>query len=277
MTPGLITAVVCAALLVLIVLHLFLIAPRRCDRKKFKQFLGRVYAHRGMFDNIRIPENSLPAFRAAVKKGHGIELDIHLTADGEVVVVHDSDLTRLCGTEGTVEEKTLAELKTLPLLGTKETIPTLHEVLNVVSGEVPLIVELKGETTDTRLVPAAFPILENSGCQYCVESFNPFLVAAYGKRAPHVMRGILVSKFRRDGTRGGFVAFLLQRLLLNFLCRPDFIAARWPYGGYYPYKLCRLLGAVTFAWTIREKSEYYACKDRFDAFICENLDELLKK
>ncbi len=277
MSPAVIAAVVCGALLVLIALHIFLIAPRRCDRVKFKLFLGRVYAHRGMFDNVRVPENSLPAFRAAVKKGHGIELDIHLTADGEVVVVHDDDLTRLCGVAVKVEDRTLAELRALPLLGTMETIPTLHEVLEVVGDKVPLIVELKGESTDTRLVPAAFPILENSGCRYCVESFNPFLVAAYGRAVPHVMRGILVSKFSRDGTRRDFIAFLLQRLLFNCVCRPDFIAARWPYGGYYPIMLCRLFGAATFAWTIREKKEYYACKERFDAFICEDLDELLKK
>lgn len=261
----------------LIALRIFLVAPRRCDRAKYRVFLNRVYAHRGMFDNDKVPENSMPAFRAAVKKGHGIEFDIHLTKDGEIVVVHDSDLTRLCGVPKIVEELTLKELRELTLLGTKETIPTLHEVLDLVGDKVPLIVELKGETTDVSLARAAMPVLENSGCTYCVESFDPFLVAEYRRLAPHVMRGVLVTRFRKDGAPRGLLPWILSSLSLNFLVRPDFIAVRFVYGRKVLYRFCRLLGATAFAWTIREKSEYYSCRKYFDAFICENLDELLKK
>ncbi len=266
-----------AGLFVCLLLYLFLIFPRPRARRRFSAFLGQVYAHRGIFDNLRVPENSSAAFRAAVKRGVGIELDIHLTADGEIVVFHDNDLSRMCGDPRRPEEMTAAELCAMPLLDTGERIPLLRDVLSLVNGRVPLIVELKGESTDTALADAAMPILENYGGDYCIESFNPLLVARYKKLAPHVMRGVLTTKFKRDGENRGVLGFVLQRMLLNFLARPDFVAVRHVYGRYFPVRLCRKLGAAAFAWTVRTKAEYAACRRHFDAFICENVAELLKK
>ena len=260
----------------LILLYLFMIFPRVGAKKKYRAFLGRVYAHRGVFDNERIPENSLPAFQGAIRLGVGIEFDIHRTADGEVVVFHDATLQRMCGDPRRITDLTLDELRTLSLLETGEKIPTLKEVLDLVGDRVPLVVELKGENTDTSLCGAAMPILENYGGRYCIESFNPLLVARYGKLAPHVMRGVLVTKFKRDGENRGALGLILQNLLLNFLARPDFIAARHVYGRSFPVWLCRKLGAATVAWTIRSREEYDACRGDFDAYIAENVKELLK-
>lgn len=266
-----------AAFAAVTALYLFLIAPRGGAKRRFAPFLGQVYAHRGEYDNVRVPENSLAAFRRAVKRGVGIELDLHLTADGEVIVFHDGTLTRMCGDDRRVEQMRAAEITAMTLLDTKERIPTLREVLSLVGGRVPLIVELKGETTNTALADAAMPILENYGGAYCIESFNPLLVARYRKLAPHVMRGVLTTKFHRDGEKRGLLGYALQFMLLNFLARPDFVAARHIYGGSLPVRLCRKLGAATFAWTVKTKEEYAACKRHFDAFICENLGDLLRK
>ncbi|MBQ8748069.1 MAG: glycerophosphodiester phosphodiesterase [Clostridia bacterium] len=266
-----------AALVAAFAIYLFLLAPRGGARRRFAPFLAQVYAHRGEYDNVRIPENSMAAFRRAVKRGVGIELDVHLTADGEVIVFHDGTLTRMCGDDRRVEDMRASEITAMTLLGTGERIPTLKEVLALVGGRVPLIVELKGETGNTALADAAMPILENYGGAYCVESFNPLLVARYRKLAPHVMRGVLTTKFRRDGEKRGLLGYALQFMLLNFLARPDFVAARHVYGGSLPVRLCRKLGAATFAWTVKTKEEYSACRRYFDAFICENLGDLLKK
>lgn len=268
---------IAACCLALAAIHLFLLCPRPGAKKKYREFLGRVYAHRGVFDNKTVPENSLPAFRRAADDRLGIEFDIHLSADGEVVVFHDNTLARMCGDSRRPEELTLAELRSLSLLDTAETIPTLREALDAVGGRVPLIVELKGENANTALCDAAMPILENYGGAYCVESFNPLLTARYRRLAPHVMRGILTTKFRRDGDGRGLLGYALQWMLLNFLARPDFIAARYPYGRSYPVWLCRRLGAATFAWTVRTRAEYNTARPYFDAFICENTAELLKK
>lgn len=263
-------------LAVLIAIYLFLLFPRPGAKKKYRPFLGRIYAHRGVFDNDGVPENSLAAFRGAIRLGVGIELDIHRTADGQVVVFHDATLQRMCGDPRPIAEMTLAELRKHVLLGTKEKIPTLSEVLDLVKNQVPLVVELKGENPDTSLCDAAMPLLENYGGRYCVESFNPLLIARYGKLAPHVMRGVLVTKFKRDGEDRGALGFVLQNLWLNFLARPDFIAARHLYGRFFPIRLCRRLGAATVAWTVRTREEYRSCHRYFDAFIAENAKELLK-
>ena len=127
-------------LLLLIGAFLFCIAPRRPrDTETFKQTL---FAHRGLHTKgNELPENSLAAFRAAAEQGYMIENDIHLTADGEVVVFHDSSLKRMCGVAGRIEQMTLAELKKCCLQGTEEQIPTLQECLDTVDGRVPLLIE----------------------------------------------------------------------------------------------------------------------------------------
>ena len=95
-------------------------------------FSGFYYAHRGLYDNHHgVPENSLPAFRAAVEKGYGVELDVQLSADGQVVVFHDDTLDRICGVHGKVIDYPLSELQQMKLLDTEETLPLFTDVLAV--------------------------------------------------------------------------------------------------------------------------------------------------
>ena len=141
--PGiLLTIVIIAAVLCLLVL--FLIWPGRPGSEKVAPFAGRNFAHRGLHSkDCTVPENSLTAFRLAAEAGYGIELDIQLSKDGEVVVFHDDTLPRVCGVEGRVDAYTLAELREMRLCGTDERIPLLSEVFEVVAGRSPFIIELK--------------------------------------------------------------------------------------------------------------------------------------
>lgn len=128
---------------------LFFICPRLMlnHQKKWAPFVQWDYAHRGLHDNLwGVPENSLPAFQAAMDKGYGIELDVHLTADNELVVHHDDTLYRMCHVERDIKDMTLKEIRQYTLLGTEEKIPTLQEVLDLVNGRVPLLIELKTES-----------------------------------------------------------------------------------------------------------------------------------
>lgn len=101
-----------------------MIMPNTSRRSKILPYLKRDYAHRGLHDSSRlIPENSMPAFREAVKQNLAIELDIHLTRDGKVVVFHDESLKRICNAEGTVEGSTFDALQHLHLSGTSEHMP----------------------------------------------------------------------------------------------------------------------------------------------------------
>ena len=113
-----------AILVLLFFVYLFLVAPGK-KRPEMERFKTVRYAHRGLHGDGRA-ENSLTAFRAAVEAGYGIELDVRLSGDGELVVFHDDTLIRMCGVEGKTESKTLAELKALTLAGTDEHIPSFR-------------------------------------------------------------------------------------------------------------------------------------------------------
>ena len=247
-----------ASVLAFLALWLYLIAPR-AKKKEMQPFL-RPYAHRGLWDE-RLPENSLGAFRAAADKGFAIELDIHLSRDGEVMVFHDATLKRMCGREGKLCDFTAAELGQIPLNGLEnECIPTLREVLAAVGGRVPLLIELKGENANTDLVPAALKVLEGYEGLWCMESFNPLLLRAVKKHAPHVLRGLLCTNMRKtkkDGSK--LLNFALGAHLLNFLCRPAFLA----FDKKYPNRLglrvgLALFGATPVVYTVKDEESYNA-------------------
>ena len=104
---------------------------------------GLKIAHRGVFDNKEIPENSISAFRKARSLGIPIEFDVQLTKDNIIIVFHDISLKRMCNINNYVQDYTYEELKKLHLLNTSEHIPTLDEVLRLIKGQVLLDVELK--------------------------------------------------------------------------------------------------------------------------------------
>ena len=238
-------------LLILCALYLFAIAPGRSTGERRAPFLHRNIAHRGLYEKDQtIPENSLPAFRRAVEAGYGIELDIHLTADGRLAVFHDDTTDRLCGCSGLLEARTAEELSRLRLAGTEETIPFFEEVLEEVDGRVPIILELKRGSRNRELCEAARRALESYRGPVCIESFDPFLVRWWHKNAPEYLRGQLSARASNfQGAAGPITAFFLSRLLLNFLGRPQFIAY-----GLCPRKplsvrLCEKMGAMKVAWT----------------------------
>lgn len=149
-------------------------------------FFRRPFAHRGLYSPAA-PENSLVAFGQAIEKSYGIELDLHLSADGEVMVCHDDQLSRLTGYEGSISQMRASDVKKLALLGTSEKIPTLIEVLNLVKGRVPLLIELKGENLS--LAEKTYEILRAYQGEVAVISFNEKLLAWFYQYAPHILRG----------------------------------------------------------------------------------------
>ncbi|MBQ4097356.1 MAG: glycerophosphodiester phosphodiesterase [Clostridia bacterium] len=213
------------------------------------------YAHRGLHGN-GVPENSLAAFGKAVDAGHGIELDLQLSSDGEVMVFHDYTLVRMTGEGGLLSEKTAEELSTLRLAGTDEHIPTLREVLALVDGHVPLLIELKGESMNTALPPKADEILREYKGAYCIESFNPLLVSWYRKNRPDIMRGQLYTNFCSE-RKCTPLNVLLTALSFNFIARPDFVAFDHNHAGTLPLRLVRALcKPYRFTWTVRTEDGF---------------------
>lgn len=267
-----------SALFIIIVIvamtYALLIMPRVTMRPDMKNLLTD-YAHRGFFDNNDgVPENSLAAFKYAVMGGFGIELDLQLTADGEVVVFHDYTLKRMCGADVKLSSLSLLKLKEYKLAGTNYTVPTLKEVLKLVSGRVPLLIELKGEGRDTALCEAAAEILDKYMGEYSVESFNPLLLKWFKKNRPNVVRGQLVTNFIKTKRRGSlFENIALTGMLTNCLSRPDFIAVDERFLRSIPVRLCNgVFGSKIFVWTVRKKEHMEINRENGDCSIFEGFD-----
>nr|WP_297864773.1 glycerophosphodiester phosphodiesterase family protein [uncultured Acetatifactor sp.] len=261
---------VCIAILT--VLYFLMIMPRMLYKPDTAPFIKWLYAHRGFHDNkTGIPENSLAAFRRAVEEGFGIELDVQCTKDGIPVVFHDFTLKRICGAEGKLGEYTYEELRELRLCGTGERIPKLEEVLQLVDGRVPLIVELKIERTDMSLCPAVDRLLSVYQGLYCIESFNPLAVFWYRRHRREIVRGQLSDAFLKEGEYVGAFSFLLQNLLFNWVSRPDFIAYNCKYPQILSRRICRgLYHSKTAAWTVRSMEQLAEAKKYFDFFIFDS-------
>ncbi|MEA5012162.1 MAG: glycerophosphodiester phosphodiesterase [Angelakisella sp.] len=256
-----------------IVLLLFLWLPAPNARRAMATLTRKSYAHRGLHNtDAGIPENSLPAFEHAVKNGYGIELDVQLTADHCLVVFHDDDTQRMCGKQLIVSQSTMDELWQLRLGNTKERIPLLEDVLRVVGGRVPLIIEIKYQKRYPQLCKALMVQLEGYRGKYCIESFHPFVVRWLYKHVPQVPRGILSMNYAKEEKwRGDPVYFAAKYLLTNVLCRPHFIAYCHQDRHNLGFWACRrLFGAPTVAWTVRSEEEQQGLGEDYDAIIFEN-------
>lgn len=257
-----------------------LVAPRRRNEElhaRWEQISRYRFAHRGLYDNTTLaPENSLMAFRFAREWGYGSELDVHLTADGRLVVIHDSDLKRACGVEGIVEDETYDQLRELRLFGTQERIPLFEDVLDVYeSGEgtcPPLVVEVKVYRGNyVPLMEKVMALLDAHTVPYCVESFDPRAIYWLRRNRPDVIRGQLSEHFVADKESNvGFLRGLMAgALAINVLSRPDFVAYRFEHR-HHPAMLlaCGPLGAWRVYWTVGTEEDLDAAdlKDAVSIF-----------
>lgn len=180
-------------------------------------FLDLPIAHRAYHNCAeRRPENSRAAFQAAITAGYGIECDVQLSADGQAVVFHDYSLNRLTKHQGRVRGLTVQELAAVPLNHTDETIPTLAEMLDLTQGRVPLLVEIKDQDGQMgpdvgRLEQAVANDLRGYDGPVAVMSFNPHSVAAFGRFAPDIPRGLTTSAYDPE-VWNGLPSVLCDRL-----------------------------------------------------------------
>ena len=249
---------------------LLLIKPgkRRDATDKFKNL---AYAHRGLHGGGRA-ENSLSAFKAAADAGFAIELDVRLSSDGTLMVFHDDTLDRMTEVTGRVDSMTAAELSALKLGGTEDTIPTFAEVLSLVGGRVPLLVEIKEDAGKYSVTEKTVEALREYDGGFLIESFNPLALARVKKLMPEAVRGVLSETFFKEKKYRAPTYFILQNLLLNILCKPDFIAFNCAHSKNCALRLVRRIFRVpTLAWTVRsEREEREAKSHGFDGIIFEN-------
>lgn len=257
----------------------YMIMPRIHSKKNMQPFFHKLYAHRGLFDNeTDAPENSLKAFQKAVDAGFGMEMDVQITKDGIPVIFHDFTLERMCGAKGKISDYLYDELKQFTLGKSEETIPTLKEVLDMVQGREPLIIEIKVEHMDLTVCKKANDVLLEYPGRYCIESFHPLAVRWYRRNRKDIVRGQLSGALTQENEGSFLMYFLAEHLMMNFLGRPDFIAYDRKKEKNFSRRICRGLFANTaVAWTIKSQEELEQAGKQFDLFIFDSFLPDLEK
>lgn len=233
-----------------------------------EKFLRVPLAHRALHDRLdHRPENSRAAVRAAVDLGYGIEIDVQLSADGQAMVFHDYDLGRLTEAGGPLRLRTADALAAIGLRGGREGIPTLSEILGLVGGVVPLLVEIKDQ--DGALGPAVGPLeravaadLAGYDGAVAVMSFNPHSIRVMAEAAPEIPRGLTTCAF--DEAEWGLVPSARR----DELCAiPDFEALGCAFISHDARDLSRARVAELKAqsvpvlcWTVRSQKQEDAAR-----------------
>ncbi len=226
-------------------------------------------AHRGLHSGDgRVPENSLAAFEAAADRGFAIELDVQMSADGQVVVVHDSNLQRLTGDPRDVAAVSAKELKSLRILGGSETIPTLSDALAAVRGRVPMFVEVKNSGNPGPLEDAVARELHQTKAPVAVVSFNPLSLGRIARKSPDLPRGQLTGTFEGESVSPA-KKLVLGAMLTNWISKPDFIVDEMAALPSFSARLQRLQGRPIVVWVARTAEEYERARKLGDNVIFE--------
>ena len=250
-------------LIALVLAGLYMLGMKAKRRPK-SGFYGKLgdchYAHRGLHAiHAGILENSLRAFRLAANNGYGAELDVRMSRDGRLVVMHDESLKRTTGANANISGVTEQVLGQLTLEGTREKVPYLEDVLPLFEGKTPLLIELKPENGNhEELARKATNLLKQyPSLDFMIESFDPRVLMWLKKHRPDIIRGQLSQNFFRDEEckLSFFMRFLMSNMLGNLLAKPDFIAYKYEDRADLAPGLCRKLWGPQFIWWVTKSQE----------------------
>ena len=229
--------------------------------------ITRPIAHRGLW-NKNIIENSLTAYKNAVDNDFPIEIDLYLSADGELFSFHDLNLYRMTGLNADITSLSSDEINKLRLLSSDEKIPSFKEVLSVVGGKVPLLIELKDQVGGKKSVYKAVDILKDYNGEYAIQSFNPLYLKTVKKMMPNTLIGILATCDENELKKKSFLTrFIVKNMALNFLIKPDFIS--YYYKG-LPLNKRKIKNKKVLAWTVTDEKTANAVAPYSDNIIFEN-------
>jgi glycerophosphoryl diester phosphodiesterase len=230
--------------------------------KDLSYLRNNAFAHRGLFNRL-YPENTIGAFKNAIDKNIGIELDVHLLKDNTIVVFHDDDLKRMADIDLKLREVTYDDIKKIKIGNTKYTIPKLEDVLKLVDGKVPLIIELKHDRKVGLLENKIFKLLDRYNGWFCIKSFSPFHMRYVRKHRPDYIRGLLILKKHTL-----FHSIASNSLLFRLLVRPDFLSCqKYLYKKGYVKRFSKRKPVL--GWVIVNKAEMEFYREVFDSIIFE--------
>lgn len=220
--------------------------------------INKLIAHRGIFDNKIVPENSIEAFKKAIRKDYIIELDVHLTKDKKIVVFHDDLLDRMTNKKGKIKDYKLDELKDIKLLNTNYSIPTLSEVLKLVKGKVPLLIEMKYDNKSFELPRLLLKELSDYNGEVAIQSFDPFLVSYFRFHKNNYLRGLLINR-----KIASHILFLKFSILIS---KPSFLSVQKSlYNNKEINKYKNKKNIIS--WTMKSKEDIDKYKDKYDNLI----------
>ena len=236
-------------------------------------FKTRYIAHRGLFNNKKdAPENTILAFMRAVEAGYGIELDVQICKDKQIVVAHDYSLKRICGVDKEIKDLTYQELSQYKIFNSNEKIPLLSKTLSAINGKVPLIVEIKTELSHEEVCVLTAEALSTYSGVYSIESFSPFAVGWLKRNHPEIIRGQLADNFMVNKYSNSSIEnWMLTNMIYNVKNKPDYIAYNHEFGD----KKClwfwkKILGCSLCAWTVTSQAELDRAAKIFDILIFDS-------
>ena len=222
-----------------------------------------IYAHRGVFDNKKIVENTISAFKKALLDNFNIELDIRVTKDNKIIVFHEEKIKRLTNIDRLVRNMTYDELKNIKLLNTNDRIPLLEEVLTLVKGNVTLLIEIKDNFSSNTLRDLDKLLLDYNG-KVLLQSFNPIIIrkmASTSLKRYHM--GILLTNNYKGFKRALYEVFIYKYFIkqksISFISSPKELV----------FKVKEVTNKELFIWTIKTIEEFIKYKKYSNNLICE--------
>jgi glycerophosphoryl diester phosphodiesterase len=238
----------------------------------WERLFGPAIAHRGLWSPDGYPENSLGAFQAASAANYNVELDVQASADGEAVVFHDATLRRMTGVEGRVSDHTAADLRTMRLSGSEETIPTLADALTLIGHKAMVHIEIKSPFGEVGpLERRVHEVLIDHHGPIAVIGFNPYSHAWFADHHPAVLRGL--NSHRYVGEDARHLAPELRKSFAQLkhvsIARPHFLALGLDMLPNARADALRSDGTPVIAWTVREPSQWDVVKPHCDNLMFE--------
>lgn len=231
---------------------------------------NNLIAHRGLYSKDQsIPENSMSSFRHALDKGYSIEFDINVLKDGTVLVFHDYNFKRISNDLKELRDVTYDQCKDFKLFDTDEKIPTLSQLLKLVKGKIPLLIELKPHGDVIFLCESFMKTIKDYQGVWAIFSFHPKVVAWFKKNYPDVIRGQISEYFKDDKNMNPVAKYLMKTMFFNRFTKPDFIS----YGIYdMPNKYldrCMKKGITVISYAARSQQDFDFVKSHYHNTVFE--------
>lgn len=227
-------------------------------------------AHRGLHNKeMGVEENSPSAFQLAIDAGLNIEMDIRITKDEQLIVFHDGDGKRMLKIEENIENLTLTDILTANIGSSQDKVMTFREFLEMVSGNVGLIIEIKATSKNDRVCQLCSETLDGYSGNFSICSFRPEIVRWFAKNRKHFIRGQLIENILTDKRYTWIVRILQTFNGFAFLVRPNFLSVEYRHARFFTW--IRMFGGILSVWTIRDQKSMDKYRQKADAIIFENV------